>query len=70
MPLRVTSTYTQPDGSKLVLDRDCCPICGTAFEVVTESNTCNYGVNRRGQPHGPFSPDELITEEDDYAWCL
>lgn len=45
--------------------RCCCPICGHEFDEVKEINICptqHYGRQE-------FIPDELITDDDDYAWC-
>jgi hypothetical protein len=48
------------------LPRDCCPICGHQFQEVQDVNVCpteHYGEQE-------FTRDELISEDDDYAWCL
>lgn len=45
--------------------KDRCPICGYQFDEVLDINICptlHYGENN-------FTPDELITDDDDYAWC-
>jgi len=47
--------------------KDQCPICGAQIEEVTEDQT-NYCSQL--DCHGPFFPEELISEDDDYAWCL
>jgi hypothetical protein len=44
--------------------RDCCPVCGYQFEEVKELNECP-----RHKPTESFAPDELIAEDDDYAYC-
>ena len=44
--------------------KECCPICGYEFETVREANVCptrHYGEQ-------VFTPEELITSDDDYAW--
>lgn len=47
----------------------CCPICGHEFdEVKEEGNTHRYGPAGIFT-HGPFTKDELIGTQDDYAWC-
>lgn len=52
------------NGKKLA--KNVCPICGHEFYEVKELNVCKH--------HGPwteaFTREELITDEDDYAWCL
>ena len=47
--------------------RECCPICGREFEEVHEANLCNHGA--RWITAEVFTPEELITSDDDYAWC-
>jgi hypothetical protein len=42
---------------------DCCPVCGHQFDEVKSINVCL----RCGEQS---APDQLIHEEDDYAWCL
>lgn len=47
------------------LIRDRCPICGYQFdedEIKYEDNICCYGHIS--------SLRELITEDDDYVWCI
>lgn len=47
-----------------------CPICGHDFIVepgeIRAANTCPR-MHSGGQS---FAPEELITEDDDYAWVL
>lgn len=48
-----------------ILPKDRCPICGECFDPVKEVNVCtNSGGGTR-----TFSPEDLITENDDYEWC-
>lgn len=46
-------------------ERDRCPVCGYQFEEAQEQNTCP-----KHSPTELFSRDELIGEDDDYAYCL
>lgn len=42
-----------------------CPICNYEFEELAEVNICpntHYGENS-------FTHEQLITEDEDYAWC-
>jgi hypothetical protein len=47
------------------LPKDCCPICGYQYEDLEKELDnwqcidCGHWIHK----------DELITEEDDYAWC-
>jgi rubredoxin len=48
------------------LPRNRCPICGHEFDEVKAVNVCptiHYGEQE-------FTPDDLITDDDDYAWCI
>lgn len=44
-----------------------CHICGHEFDPVLEVNVCprapHYGESS-------YTPEDLITEDDDYAWCV
>jgi hypothetical protein len=44
--------------------KECCPICGHEFDPVREANVCptaHYGEQ-------VWTPEQLITGDDDYAW--
>lgn len=47
--------------------RDCCPICGHQFDEVKEVNVCPCKGHWNIQKE--FTPDELITDSDDYLYC-
>lgn len=47
--------------------KNCCPICGYQFDEVEDINICPTGHEGWGNK---FTKDELITEDDDYAWCI
>jgi hypothetical protein len=56
---------------------NCCPICGHEFDEVQEWNECptskdtgGHGCGRDDAPtRNHFHRDQLITSDDDYAWC-
>ena len=59
-------TYKNPDGTEETLPKCRCPICGHTFYEVKEKNICptkHYGDQE-------FTPDQLVTDNDDYAWCI
>lgn len=50
----------------MTTERDRCPICGHQFVEVKDVNVCP--TEHGGQQE--FAREELIGEDDDYAWCL
>ena len=57
-----------PKGTGNREDRDGCPVCGHLIEEVTKGRN-NYCCDTVPY-HGPFTPEELIGEDEDYAWVL
>lgn len=56
-------SYYRPAGP---LPLNICPICGHEFDDVYEANVCPV-------PHyheQVFTPEELISSDSDYAWCV
>lgn len=71
MPKRLTKRDTPIHGEKpgpdgmVIREKDHCPICGYHFDEVEDVNVCptkHYGQQK-------FTPEELITDMDDYLWC-
>jgi hypothetical protein len=45
-------------------EKDRCPVCGYQFDEVRDLNTCP-----QHSPTQSFDRDQLITDDDDYAYC-
>lgn len=45
--------------------KDRCPVCGHQFDPVNPVNVCPFH-----NPTEAFTPDELVGEDDDYAYCI
>ena len=48
------------------MEKDQCPICGAQIEEMTVGQTIYCPEHK----HGPFFPEELIDDDEDYAWCV
>ena len=63
------SSMTYPEG----LEKNRCPTCGAEVEepiTPGQTNYCSYRGHNPDRGHGPWYPEELITDEDDYEWCI
>lgn len=50
------------------LEKNQCPVCGYRFyDDVHEFNICPKGHQAHGEV---FTPEQLITEDDDYLYCV
>lgn len=79
--LYVTIEEDAKTGMTRTLAKDRCPVCGKQFDQVAEINVCRYTPDSSIRLdrntlllHHPYSnyftPEDLITEEDDYEWCV
>jgi len=51
--------------------RNCCPVCGSEFEIEDIQNVETFDCKSCGDSMGKgLTTNELITDIDDYAWCL